>query len=277
VQSVTDLEQHQQFMQEVAGWEAIDKGPLDTATLAAWQLAPGISADQVLMANPGTTRGYLRLVEFHGAKQLQIRSNAQPWESGGIFDIDVRVRDMESNFHEIQKRNWHAFSDPIHYSSGPYEVKEWIPVGPDGLSFALIERVKPELQGWPQLRDISRAFNSTQVVSDMPQALHFYRDILGFQKYLYWKGVSKKAEPNVLGLPVELTTKIEREVWILHPQGLNEGSVELLHFDGLSGRNLASRAVPPNLGILMLRFPVNDLDALVKHIQDMGSFNTLRD
>jgi catechol 2,3-dioxygenase-like lactoylglutathione lyase family enzyme len=270
VQSVTNLEQHQRFMQEVAGWEVINNGPVDASTLAAWQLDPGVTAEQVLMGNPGTSRGYLRLVRFDGVEQVQIRSGAQPWESGGIFDINVRVLDMEAKFREIQGRNWHAFSDPIHYNFGPFEVKEWITVGPDGLAFALIERVKPELEGWPQMRDISRAFNSTQVVSDMPATLHFYRDVLGFQKYLYWKGVSEEAGASVLGLPLELTTEIEREVWILNPQGLNEGSVELLQFHGLSGRNLAPRAIPPNLGMLMLRFPVDDLDALVKHLYENG-------
>jgi len=270
VQSVSDLAYHRHFLQEVAGWKVINQGPVDSAALAAWQLDPAVTADQALMGNPGTERGYIRLVQFHGVEQVLIRSNAQSWESGGILDINVRVRDMEANFREIQSRGWHAYSDPVHYNFGPFEVKEWITVGPDGLSFALIERIKPALEGWPQLRDFSRAFNSTQVVSDMPAALHFYRDVLGFQKYLYWKGVSEKAGPNVLGLPQELTTQIEREVWILHPDGLNEGSVELLQFHGLSGRGLAPRTAPPNLGILMLRFPVDDLDALIKQLGEHG-------
>jgi catechol 2,3-dioxygenase-like lactoylglutathione lyase family enzyme len=270
VQSVGNLEQHQRFMEEVAGWEVIDSGPVDSSMLTAWQLDSSVSAEHVLMGNPGTSRGYLRLVKFHGVEQVQIRSGAQPWESGGIFDINVRVLDMEAKFREIQARSWHSFSDPIHYNFGPFEVKEWIVVGPDGLAFALIERVKPELEGWPQMRDISRAFNSTQIVSDMPAALRFYRDVLGFKKYIHWQGVSEKAGPSVLGLPQELTTQTEREIWVLHPQGVNEGSVELLQFKGLSGRDLSPRAIPPNLGILMLRFPVSDLDALVRHLDQQG-------
>jgi catechol 2,3-dioxygenase-like lactoylglutathione lyase family enzyme len=268
VQSVSDLTYHRRFLQEVAGWEVINQGLVDSTALAAWQLDPAITADQTLMGNPGTERGYIRLIQFHGVEQEQIRSNAQPWESGGILDINVRVQDMDANFHEIQGKGWHAYSDPVRYSFGPFEVKEWITVGPDGLSIALIERIEPALQGWPQMRDISRAFNSTQVVSDMPAALHFYRDVLGFRKYMYWKGVSEEAGPNVLGLPLELTTQIEREVWILHPDGLNEGSVELLQFHGLSGRELAPLAIPPNLGLLMLRFPVDDLDALIKQFDE---------
>jgi catechol 2,3-dioxygenase-like lactoylglutathione lyase family enzyme len=270
VQSVSDLNRHVLTLQDIAGWEVILRGSLDETTLSAWQLDPVITGTQVLMRNPGSSRGYIRLVQFHGAGQLQIRSSAQPWESGGILDVNVRVLDMDANFHEFQSYGWGAFSDPVQYSFGPFEVKEWITTGPDGLSFALIERIRPELEGWPEMRDISRAFNSTQVVRDMPSALHFYREVLGFQKYMSWTGVSESPGPNVLGLPRELTTTIEREVWILHPHGINEGSVELLHFNGLSGRDLADRAVPPNLGMLMLRFPVKNLDALAVRLADYG-------
>ena len=268
VQSVSDLEQHRRFLEEVAGWTLLSNGQVDSSILAAWGLDSSVTARQAMMGNPGTERGFIRLVQFSGADQLQIRSNAQSWESGGILDINVRVRDMDANFREFQGYGWQAHSDPVQYAFGPFEVKEWITTGPDGLSFALIERMKPELEGWPQLRDISRAFNSTQVVSDMPSALHFYRDVLGFQKYMYWKGVSQEAGPSVLGLPLELTTQIEREVWILHPEGVNDGSIELLQFHGLSGRDLAPNAVPPNLGILMLRFPVDNLDALINRLKE---------
>ena len=270
VHSVSDLQQHTRFMLEVAGWEIIDSGPVGAATLAAWQLDSNVTAEQVLVGNPGTSRGYIRLVRFDNAEQVQIRSGAQPWESGGIFDINLRVLDMAENFREFQAHGWHAWGDPVHYNFGPFEVKEWIAVGPDAIAYALIERIQPPLEGWPQLRDISRVFNSTQVVPDMPAALHFYRDILGFKKYLYWRGVSEHAEPNVLGLPHELTTEIEREVWILHPEAMNEGSVELVRFHGLSGRDLAPRAAPPNLGILMLRFPVDDLEAFIAHLEKNG-------
>ena len=270
IQSVSDLDLLVKQLQDIAGWEVILRGSLDEETLAAWQLDPAITATQALMGNPGSSRGFIRLVQFQGAGQIQIRSSARTWESGGILDINVRVLDMEANFHEFQSRGWQAHSDPVQYSFGPFEVKEWITIGPDGLSFALIERIKPELEGWPEMKDISRAFNSTQVVRDMPAALHFYRDVLGFQKYINWTGVSDSPGPSVLGLPRELTTTIERDVWILHPQGINEGSVELLHFNGLSGRDLAEHAIPPNLGMLMLRFPVTNLDALEDRLAQYG-------
>jgi catechol 2,3-dioxygenase-like lactoylglutathione lyase family enzyme len=56
----------------------------------------------------------------------------------------------------------------------------------------------------------------------------------------------------------------------VHPAGINEGSVELLRFEGAEGRDVSSRAVPPNLGILMLRFPVGDIDAFAAHAASEG-------
>ena len=51
------------------------------------------------------------------------------------------------------------------------------------------------------------------------EAKDFYIDKLGFKIYLEHKGASSKEGPNVLGLPHNLTTKIDREVYILHRMG----------------------------------------------------------
>ena len=132
---------------------------------------------------------------------------------------------------------------------------------------ALIERHKPTLEGWPHLKDFSRAFNATQVVDDLEPSLSFYRDVLGFKKYLSHSGASSGDGSNVLGLPKNLAKEIVRDVWIGHPQGINEGSVELLAFQGVEGRDFSKQAVPPNIGMLSLRFPVTGLDAFIAHLQ----------
>ncbi len=65
--------------------------------------------------------------------------------------------------------------------------------------------------------------------------------------------------------------KAQREIYILHPQKINDGSVELLSYHGsVTGHDFADRAVPPNLGILMLRFPVRDMAALVRRLKRHG-------
>ncbi|MEM1092756.1 MAG: VOC family protein [Pseudomonadota bacterium] len=268
--SVSSLEDYREFFENVAGWQVKAEGPLSDAQLRAWGLGGDASGHQLVLGNPGTPRGYVRLVKFAGVPQQQIRSNAQSWDTGGWFDVNARVLSMDQKFGEFQARNWQASSDPIQFSFGPFVVKEWLARGPDGVVMALIERVEPPLEGWPQLQQMSRIFNATQIVPDIEQARDFYMNKLGFTSYLEHHGASKAPGPNVLGMPHNVAAEVPRIVSIVHPQGKNEGSVELLQFDGLTGADWAERASPPNLGIVMLRFPVADLTAFYDHVRRQG-------
>lgn len=270
VASVSSLAEQESVFTEVAGWSVQARSDTSAAQLAAWGLAPTVSAQEVLIHNPGTETGFLRLLQFAGVEQKQIRASAQSWDSGGLFDFNVRVKNMQSKHAQLQRRGWQAAAEPQRFVFGPFEVSEWIARGPDGIAMAMIERHEPPLEGWPNLREMSRTFNATQVVDDMPASLRFYRDTLGFKPYMEHRGVSQGEGDNVLGLPLNLARELEREVWILHPDGTNEGSVELLAFSGLQGRDLSARAVPPNLGLLMMRFPVTNIEALASHLRQSG-------
>ena len=264
---VSDAKAAAQFYKDVAGWEVRSTDKVDDNLKLLWQLPTSASIKQIVMANKGENRGYVRLIEIAGVEQQLIRSNTQSWDVGGIFDVNVRVKDMDAKSQQMQKLGWTASTDPVQFSFGPFVVKEWIVKNADGIAFAIIERIKPELEGWPNVKEFSRVFNSTQVVADIETSLNFYRDVLGFKTYLEHKGASKTAEPNVLGLPHNIATEVVRSVYILHPDGINEGSVEILQFHGATGRNVSDLAKPPNLGIAMLRFPVDNLDKLETHLR----------
>ncbi|MFQ5634160.1 MAG: VOC family protein [Gammaproteobacteria bacterium] len=74
----------------------------------------------------------------------------------------------------------------------------------------------------------------------------------------------------MLGLPHNLAPEIPRHVYIVHPQKINSGSVEILQFAGASGRDFSARAVPPNIGALSLRFPVRDMGSLLARLHRSG-------
>ena len=268
--SVSDAAAWTDFFATAAGWEVLHDGPADDALLGAWELPEAAAAREIVVGNPGTERGFVRLIEFSGVGQRQIRSNAQSWDTGGFFDVNSRVLSMTDKFAELQRRDWQAASDPVRFTFGPFVVKEWLARGPDGIVFALIERIEPPLDGHPQLRDMGRLFNATQIVADIEAARDFYMNKLGFRTYLDHSGPSRAPGPNVLGLPHNLATAIPRHVSILSPDGDNEGSIELLQFDGATGADFSARAVPPNLGIVMLRFPVDDMTAFAEHVADEG-------
>ncbi len=265
--SVSDIDGYKGFFVEVGGWQVLHEGDVDAGLMRAWRLPASATAREVVLGNPGTERGFVRLVDFDGVEQHQIRSNAQSWDTGGWFDVNSRVVSMEQKFAELQARDWQSTSDPVEFGFGPFVVREWLARGPDGIVIALIERVQPPLEGWPHLKEMSRLFNATQIVPDIEEAREFWLGKLGFESYLEHTGASKPPGDNVLGLPRNMATQIERRVSIVHPQGINEGSVELLQFDGVAGRDFADVAVPPNLGILTLRFPVADMDAFLAHVE----------
>lgn len=268
--SVSDIDVHESVFVDVAAWEVVERGEISRAQLLAWDLSAAASGRELVLRNPGSTRGYVRLVEFRGVEQQQIRSNAQSWDTGGWFDVNTRTLNMANTFANLQRRHWQAVSDPVEFSFGPFVVKEWLARGPDGIVMAIIERVAPPLEGWPNIQGLSRLFNATQIVPDIETARQFYIDKLGFSAYLNHDAASNEAGPNVLGIPHNLATEIVRHVSIVHPQGTNEGSVELLSFDGLEGADFSSRAVPPNLGVLMLRFPVKNMAAFETLIRREG-------
>lgn len=255
-------------MSEVGAWETVSEGPVDQAWLDIWGVAA--SAQHTLMRNPGTERGYIRLIEFEGIESDFIRPNDQPWDAGGIFDLNIRVWNMDAARMALMARGWASMSQPIEFTFGPFQVKEWIPRGPDSVRFAVSERVAPPLEGYPLMKRMSRSFNSTMVVSDMAEARRFWEDTLGFKTYLEHKAPSKEPGPNVLGIPHNLATEIVREVYILHPDGINEGSIELLSYDGATGSDFSGRTSMPNRGIARLRFPVEGLSALLERVENAG-------
>ncbi len=266
--SVTDVSDWTRFYVDTLGWEVRAQGRVPRSTLDAWQLPEAASARFAVVANPGTDRGYVRIIDFNGVEQKRIRPHAQAWETGGIYNMNVRVADIAAIERAVTDAGWQAPAAPVNFQFGPFDVWEWIPRHPDGVRVAFAERVAPPLEGWPHLVVSSRTFNSTQIVADMERAMAFYEGVLGFKTYLEHQGASEAPADHVLGLSREAMTQVVRDVRIVSPDGDNDGSVELLMFKGYTGRDFSSRAVPPNLGNLMLRYPVSDLSALEKRLRD---------
>lgn len=266
VVSVRKLEDYKIFFTDIAEWRATESGTVSAEQLKAWGLPKQLNARYQVYANEGTARGYVRLVEFSGAEPAYMRLDSQAWDTGGIYDINIRARDLDAAASKLRRIGWQAKAPVNQFSFGPFVVKEWIVRSPDGFELALIERIKPELKGWPLMKAMSRSFNSTQIVKDMSTSMHFYEKVLGFQRYLEHKGASKVAGPNVLGMPQNSARQVEREIYILSPDKSNEGSIELLQFHGLDGADYSQTSHFPNLGIGLLRLPVENIEALQVHL-----------
>lgn len=265
-----NIDQWRAFLTEDAGWEERETSSIDPALHKLWGMPETATGQETVFANIGSTKGSIRFVELDGVEQDYIRVDDRPWDTGGYFDLNVRVLGLRDLRQKMIDRGWQGDSEPIQYVFGPFEVIEWIARGPDGVRVAFIERLKPTLEGWPNLKVMSRSFNCTQMVRDMDASREFFQGVLGMSAYLEHNGVSKVAGPNVLGLPFEAATQVPRDVYILHPQGINDGSIELVEFEGASGSDLSAKALPYNYGLSVSRWPVEDLEVTMAAITQRG-------
>lgn len=275
VVSVSDVEMWTTHLADIAGWQAVLEGNADRRQLKAWGLDDSVSARYVVVQNPGESQGLVRLIRFDGADQVQIRSSAQTWDTGGWLSLLTRSRGVEQNFADARTHNWTGYNDPVILHLGPdRRLRNVILRGPDGVNIAVYERMVPGLDGWPNLKKISRPFNAMQIVKDRDATVAFYRDVLGFVSLGIGNSPASHPDSNNFGLPANLLLSTPLKSAILHQTGnapaVETGRVEFVEWGGLEGRDLSARAVPPNLGILTLRFPVSDAQARAADIEAKG-------
>jgi hypothetical protein len=167
VVSVTDIDRACRPFIELAGWRREDLHEAPAAQREQWGLTdPDCRIEQALLWPDLDTRTRLRLVRFLNVDQVLMRSAQHTWDTGGIFDIDVYVRDCAQTFRGLQRAGWSGYGDPTRYQWGGFDVTEALATGPDGFVVGLLQAHGKVLVELPPFRAVSRAFNSAQVVRD---------------------------------------------------------------------------------------------------------------
>lgn len=264
---VSDLDRIAKDLEIVGNWKVLDEGKVDRAQLNLWGLSDEVTGLYKLIKNPEANKGFIRFVTLDNQPQKQIRPAGQIWESGGIFDLNFRVTDINQKFEQLLNRGWAAYNEPAQYEFGPVVVSEVLMVGPDGVCFALIERIAPPLEEKGNANEIGRTFNSTMIVSDLEKSFKFFNETLEFKTAMEVIGHSLPPGPNVLGIAHNIAPNHPMNVYIVHPNGVTDGSIELLTLDGLEGRDFSQNAKPYNLGITSLRFPIDDVLKKAAHLK----------
>ena len=254
VVSVKDLQRSAALYQAVGGWQVVHAGVAENAQIQFWGLDPDVVVQQVLLGNPGTTTGLLRLVRFVGVEQVRIRSSARPFDTGAIFNINALVKDMAAAFEALRDWGFQGFSDPNYYDIFGKRYGGAMLRGHDGVVINLLERVNGTYEDQPPFAMLSNINNATQVVADYERAHEF------FTVKLDW-GVRWEASPqwaadgaNNMSLPNSLlmagAVKERAASFHMDPEKAG-GTIEIFNFAGISGIDFSDRAVPPNLGVLM--------------------------
>jgi predicted enzyme related to lactoylglutathione lyase len=270
--SVFNIDQFAEAFVMVGGYSLRRLNDAAPDHYAAWHVPPDCARiEQALLMPENDPKGFVRLVTFHGCSQRVMRSSQRSWDTGGIFDLDLYAADARASYAALQRLGWTAFGEPLDYRFGDFHVCEVLAVGPSGINIAIIQAFSPPMVTLPKFTRWSRAFNSAQIVSDYERAMDFYRHGLGWGCLLDIR-IEGAEEPNysVLGVPKPYAAQTPQNISILHPEGTNDGSIELIRLNGLEGRDFAAHCVAPNVGFLCYRFPVENLDAYAEAVQSRG-------
>lgn len=268
---VADAEVTATNLCEALQYRVVHTGAVPAGALALMGLPANTSANEVLIAHPDSARGGIRLVSVDGPPALLMRDGAQAWDSGGIFDINIRaLRDIDPLHRAMAQAGFRAHAPITDWDFGALAVREVVESDADGLCIALMERVHPPLAGYESIGgNASWVFNSTQVVTDFDAARELFVDHLGWKVVQETQGFAgTDGGANCMGLPPGLSQGIAMQIGIYHPQGRMEGSVEIIRFD--CGGNDFSAARPPMRGWAALRFPVSDLAAFAGRMRAAG-------
>ncbi len=301
--SVRDAAPVLRFLTEVAGWQLRLQAALPAATLdfyagtatatatgagaaaadrtgsasgagsgtgGAWPASP--QRREWLVTDAEGKPGFIRLLAFDRPEAVRIRSGAMPWDSGGILSLMTRSNDTATVYRAAQQLGWSSFNDPtlLDMRDSGVTLTNVVITGPDGIAISVYERLQPRIPEAADLRRLRRPFNAMQSVRDLAAARRFYVEVLGFEVLNEGKFANPRREPNNFGLPANLVAAAPMPFAILGPSRSGPTQVELVQFAGVEGRDLASRAVAPNLGLLALRFPVSRLAAIESRLRDAG-------
>ncbi|MFK7958283.1 MAG: hypothetical protein AB8B96_19465 [Lysobacterales bacterium] len=253
-------------------YQRLHSGTAGAGQSAFWGCPEANTIDEVLLGPAGADCGLLRVVTLHGVQNQPIRPAGKPWEAGGIYDLDIRVRDIEAIYAELEARGWAGVHVPFQYTMGPVVVKHCELIGPERIVLALIQRVDPPLGPDAGFDQVSNAFNSTQLVYDDELEAHdvFYQEALGFDCLIDTEIRWEPPGENVFGLPYNVALAHPAPVRIYHPTGEMQGSVEICSIRGLTGEHYGRFALPRNRGSSALRFPVSDLTGYASRIEAAG-------
>jgi catechol 2,3-dioxygenase-like lactoylglutathione lyase family enzyme len=267
--SVTNMKRHLETWHDYMGWDVRYQGPINTPVLHSWHLKSSVSGYEVLCGFPNASSGLLRLVKFNNVEQRQIRGGAQIWEPGGIFDFDLRVTNIQKTFNDlVNGLGWFSYGEPLELNIGPFQLNESLIYGPDRVAIALVDRIQPPLEGFPEHNGIRGSiYLSVTVARNLEESIAFFVGKLGFVKQETMQLLNQEPAPTVFRTPWNFTTQYPVHLAALSPDGTRDTLIELFSFEGFTGGDYGDRAVPPNIGILMYRFDVQGIEDYYQTLQ----------
>jgi catechol 2,3-dioxygenase-like lactoylglutathione lyase family enzyme len=269
--SVAEMDEALGLWVDLFGMEILERRVgEDSGLAAAWGISAQDIVDQALLRTPGVREGGLHLVRYR-VPGAAVREDAAPTDLVPK-SVDIAVRDIEARYDQLRAAGYQFRSTVgrMATQSGTvlYEVHMF---GPDGLNLVLLEvpdrpePVSPKGYGVaPQLVVVS---------PDNAREAQFLRDLLGLEQIAHNRLGGPSIEKTV-GLP----PGAQLDIRIMGDAKIDYGRLELIQYEGVTGRNLYPRAKPPARGILSVTYFVPELDSILARgaalgVRDLGAFD----
>lgn len=268
VYSVGDMEKVTYFFCNYGGLNVVGEYRSDRSVLNFWNLDASVTATERLIRFADHTGGALRLIKYEGTEQKYIRSSQNPWDTGGIMDINLRVPEVAQTFDDIRDLGFHGLSDPLLQKMGPFELYDILMKGYDDIIIAFTHRVQPPLELPVGYKIPSHVYNSSLTVKNLETTQDFYLNKLGFSLLNEYEVKKDAPIENMFNIPMNMIENVTCKANIFSLDGTRDVMFQACEFEGVTGKDFSKLAVPPNRGLLLYRCEVGNLQEYYSSLRD---------
>jgi catechol 2,3-dioxygenase-like lactoylglutathione lyase family enzyme len=228
-----------------------------------WGLPAEQFADQLLLATPGASTGYLHFVQLNEPGE-SVRLNAASTDLGAK-NIDVNCTGMPALVERLKAAGYSFRSEIGAYEIDGIQAREvQMPVH-DGINVVLIEVLSEGFEVDYTNKGFAALTSFVVVVPDVVREAEFYRALFGFQQIL-----RHELSGPALEMAAALPKGTVLDLHLLGHPAYMFGRMELIEYKGVHGANRFERAVPPATGILRCGFKVDSLDEFIALAEKQG-------
>lgn len=258
------------LFEDYGGWNRVGRYKTNSAVLLGWNIDTTVDVDEVLLQSDHYESGQVRIIQFHDVEQRIIRSSQQPWDVGGIMDINLRVHEVEESFEQLREMGWHGLSDPMLQEMGPFKLYDILMRGYDDIIIAFTHRLKPPMNLTAQITFPTHVYKTSITVNDLEESKDYYINKLGCTLLTEYEVVKDKPQENMFGLPHNLANQVVCKAVVMSMHGDTDTDFQIVKFEGITGKDFTHYAKPPHKGFLMKRIELEGLQTYTEMITNNG-------
>ncbi len=275
---VTDMQQALGLFRDIMRLKVERRGPVPRALLKAWRVPGTVNAHMCELSCKGYPMGRLRLVEFDPTPTHKVRNDhgsANP-DSGtdvGIKALDFYVADpILPSVRKIEAAGYSFRSRPVKHQIGEHISEECLFSGPDGVPILIMVGHKhgpTSMRGGSPDGPFSEIPTISVVAGDLAKTRAFYEGVLQMTATTDSEtgDAYRDLVDDLTGVP-----RGTRVHFLMYTQkGEASGKILLVHFFDRTGKRLAGRMKPGNLGFSLLTHDTDDINALYTRLRAVGA------